>query len=237
LVNSLRARTGARANAIVANAEVGRQYWRNLTHRPMHVIPNIVPLAQIERAPVRASDGSEDDVILFVGRLAAEKNLDVLLEVLVNVFARHRARAVFCGDGPLRRVLEQKAVRLGISERTQFLGTVPDVWSWMKRAAVEVSVGLFEGDPNVVLEAIACGTPLVVSDIAGHRALLDESSAWIVDPHSATAIANGLLAALGNRPEASVRADRARGVVAARAPEEIAARYVSVFESVMRRPA
>src|SRR5207247_7944342 len=117
-----------------------------------------------------------------------EKNLDVLLEALVDVFAGHPAKAVFCGDGPLRGALEQKAASLGISDRTQFLGTVPNVWSWMKRAAVVVSVGLFEGDPNAVLEAIACGTPLVVSDIAGHRALLNESSAWVVDPYSATAV-------------------------------------------------
>jgi glycosyltransferase involved in cell wall biosynthesis len=96
---------------------------------------------------------------------------------------------------------------------------------------------LFEGDPNVVLEAIACGTPLVVSDIAAHRALLDETSARLVEPHSAVAIADGLLAALGDRAEARARADRARAVVAARTSEEIAARYVDVFESVMRRTA
>ena len=116
-------------------------------------------------------------------------------------------------------------------------GTVSNVWSWMKRAAVVVSAGLFEGDPNVVLEALACGTPLVVSDIAGHRALLDESTAWVVDPHSAATIATGLLAALGDRREARTRADRARKVVASRGWEEITARYVSVYESVMRRPA
>jgi glycosyltransferase involved in cell wall biosynthesis len=237
LVHSLRARTGARADAIVANAEGGRQYWSALTDRPIYVIPNVVPLAQIEEAPVEGVDAAGGDIILFVGRLAAEKNLVLLLEALAEVLAKHPAKAVFCGDGPLRGVLEGKAASLGISDRTRFTGSVPNVWSWMKRAAVVVSVGLFEGDPNVALEAIACGTPLVVSDIAGHRALLDESSAWVVDPHSATAVAAGLLTALGDRAEARARADRARSVVAARTPEEIAGRYLGVFERVLRRPA
>jgi GalNAc-alpha-(1->4)-GalNAc-alpha-(1->3)-diNAcBac-PP-undecaprenol alpha-1,4-N-acetyl-D-galactosaminyltransferase len=235
LIHSLREQIGARADAIVANAEVGREYWRSITREPIHVIPNIVPLKQIESATIDAS--TNRDIILFVGRLAEQKNLELLTEALKDVFAQSAATAIFCGDGQQRSVLEQKAANLGISERVQFLGAVPNVWSWMKRAAVVVSVSLFEGDPNVVLEAIACGTPLVVSDIAAHRALLDESSAWIVDPHSATAVAAGLLAALGDRVEAHARADRARDVVAARTSEEIAARYVDVFESVMRRPA
>jgi glycosyltransferase involved in cell wall biosynthesis len=105
----------------------------------------------------------------------------------------------------------------------------------MKRATVVVAVSIFEGNPNAVLEAIACGTPLVVSDISGHRALLDERSAWFVDPKSSESIASGLLAALSDATEAKARASRARGVVASRSADEIAARYEDVYREIAGR--
>jgi glycosyltransferase involved in cell wall biosynthesis len=214
---------------------VGRDYWREKTGAPIHVIPNIVPAAQIESAPAEVPGAPDGEIILFAGRLAAEKNVEALLEALPEVLERCPATAVFCGEGPARTALESTAVSLGIAARTRFVGAVPNVWSWMKRASVVVSPTVFEGDPNVVLEAIAAGTPLVVSDIVSHRALLNETMAWLVDPRSPRAIAAALHAALSDRGEARNRAQKARAAIASRSPEEIAARYVDVFGSVVRR--
>jgi len=154
---------------------------------------------------------------------------------VAHVLARRRARAVFCGDGPVRDSIEQKVAALGIADRTLFPGVVPDVWAWMKRATVVVSVSAYEGNPNTVLEAIACGAPLVVSDIAAHRAIVSDDSAWIVDPSSVEAIAGGLLAALDQPAEAKARATRARGAVVGRSADDIAAEYARVFEQVVAR--
>ncbi len=232
-LHAVRVRVGKRANAIVANAEVGREYWRQFVDEArIHVIPNIVPVEEIERAGSAAADG---EIILCAGRFSAEKNLDRLLESLAVVFSGRAVRAVFCGDGPLRAAAERKAAALGIADRTLFLGAVPDVWSWMKRAAVVVSASAFEGNPNVVLEAMAAGAPLVVSDIPAHRALLSEQSAWLVDPNSAESIAAGLIAALAGADERRRRAERARAAIGARSADDIAARYLDVFSSVARR--
>jgi glycosyltransferase involved in cell wall biosynthesis len=78
----------------------------------------------------------------------------------------------------------------------------------MKRANVTVSVSLFEGSPNVVLEAMAAGCPLVVSDIAAHRELLDEQSAILVDPRDPRQIADAIIKVLSD-PEAAARRARA----------------------------
>jgi len=236
-LNSARAHLGARADAIVANSEGGREYWHHrVDDGRIRVIPNVVPLSEIDRVAADVDAvGDDEEVILYVGRFSAEKNLDRLIDALGMVMPRRSAKAVFCGDGPLRAAIEQKASALGITHRTLFLGTVSNVWAWMKRAAVVVGVSVFEGNPNALLEAIACGTPLVVSDIPAHRALVNEESAWLVDAASPESIAQGLLAALGDRAEAQARAERARAVVASRSADDVAAQYAEVYESVVRR--
>jgi len=240
VLHRVRARVGGRADAIVANSEVGREYWLPYAEESrIKVIPNIVPLDEIERVTATADKlDADDDVVLYVGRFSAEKNLDRLIEALARVLPRRpRAKAVFCGDGILRPAIEQKAAALGIGDRALFLGPVSNVFAWMKRAAVAVGVSTFEGNPNTALEAIACGTPLVVSDIAPYRALVGDQSAFLVDPLSIDSIAAGIDAALADRAEARGRAERARGVVAGRSAEQIAARYIEVFDNVTRRTA
>lgn len=232
MLNRARVWSGKRADAIIANSEGGRAYWgQHVDHRRIHVVPNIVP--RIDATPsVHERIAAGDDVILFVGRFSEEKNLPLLLEALALVLAGASAMAVFCGDGPLRPAVEEKARSLGIADRCLFLGTVSNVWSWMKRAAVLAAVSTFEGDPNAVLEAIACGTPVVVSDIPAHRALLGESSAFFADAASAASIAAGLTAALRDRDDARRRAEKASAVIASRSANEIAAQYEEIYRNL-----
>jgi len=102
----------------------------------------------------------------------------------------------------------------------------------MKRASVMVNVSVFEGNPNAVLEAIACGTPVVVSDISGHRDLVDDRSAWIVDPTSTESMRAGVLGALSDRVEAGARAARARQMVASPSAEEVAASFEAIYRGI-----
>ena len=81
----------------------------------------------------------------------------------------------------MRAAVEAAVAGLGLADRVRLVGFVPDAWAWMKRASVLVSPSLFEGHPNVVLEAAACGCPLVVSDIPAHREFLDGENAVLVD--------------------------------------------------------
>jgi glycosyltransferase involved in cell wall biosynthesis len=235
MLNRSRAAIGARSDAIVANSEGGRQYWRGYVKDDarLRVIPNIVPHARIKGSvPDRFVHSSMGDVILYVGRLSEEKNVDLLLEALAIVLQRSCATAVFCGDGPLRTRLENRAAALGVAHRVKFLGFVNNVWSWMNRAGVMVSVSRFEGDPNSVLEGIVCGTPLVVSDIAAHRSILDDQSAWLVNLSSPASIAAGLQAALSDPTEATKRAARAARALKSRSAAEIAARFEEVYRQV-----
>jgi glycosyltransferase involved in cell wall biosynthesis len=235
LLHRIRARIGSRADAIVANSNGGREYWRQFVKNgtKIELIPNIVPNDEIDAAPILRGEWDEEEIVLYVGRFSAEKNLERLLQALTAVMKHRKTKAVFCGDGSMRPAIEQRARELGIADRTRFLGSVDNVWSWMKCASAVVAASVFEGNPNAVLEAMACGTPLVVSDIAAHRDLLNEQCAWIVDPQSIDSIAEGLLAVLGDRAEATARAAMSRAAITARSTYEIAARYESVYNEVL----
>lgn len=208
--NILRRAVGRRASAIVANSREGAAYWR--TH---HVIPNGVPLAEIDRtaAGVRSS-------VLFAGRMDEGKNVRTLLAALQQL----DVDATFCGDGPCRAELQRIA-----GERIAFPGYVDDLWARMKGAGAVVSLSRFEGSSNVVLEAMACGTPLVVSDIASHRELLGDGGALFVPCDDAAAAAHAIRETLASPDAAAARARAARARVEPLSVEAMARAYREVY--------
>jgi glycosyltransferase involved in cell wall biosynthesis len=116
-------------------------------------------------------------VVLYAGRMDAGKNVEGVLAALSHLGDAVPFVAVICGDGPRRPRLERMACEMGIAHRTVFKGYVDNLWELLRRADAFVSLSRFEGCPNVVLEAMACGCPLIVSDIPAHREMLDERSA------------------------------------------------------------
>jgi len=197
--STLRRLLGRRA-AVVANSREGHSYWRR-----GHVIPNGVPCAEIDAALPAAADGR---TVLFAGRIDEGKNVATLIEAMSRIDLD--VTTIICGDGPARPALERLAAGRGIARRIVFNGSVSDLWSRMKAADVVVTLSRFEGCSNVVMEAMACGTPLVVSDIAAHRELLDEQSASFVPCDDAARAAAAIRAVLLDGDAARARAQAAR---------------------------
>jgi len=148
---------------------------------------------------------------------------------------RAEVNAVLCGDGPLRLQLEEKVRQYKLSDRVAFLGYVDDVWGLMKRASVFVSVSLFEGHPNSVLEAIACVCPVLVSDIPEHREFLDEKSALLVNPYDPQAISEAIINVLSSTGDALCRAQNARSRVEHLSVSAMAQQYEQVYLKVLEK--
>jgi glycosyltransferase involved in cell wall biosynthesis len=87
--------------------------------------------------------------------------------------------------------------------------------------------------PNAVLEAMACGCPLVVSDIPEHREILDQDSALFVDPHQPDAIARGILQVLQQPQKEQHGAICARHIASAWSVPSIVQQYADLYENVL----
>lgn len=200
-----------RASAVVANsgglADLARRFAPD---QPVGIIPNGVDAqrftpAAAEAAAAAAAAAAGGLSLLFVGRVVRQKGLDVLFEALASLppalLAGVTLRIV--GDGPARPELEAQAQRLGLSERIRFLG-------WLGRdelPAAYRSAGAFvfpsrdEGMPNVVLEAMAAGLPVVATRIAGNRDLVvDGETGLMLDTDDVPALAAAIARLAGDAP-------------------------------------
>jgi glycosyltransferase involved in cell wall biosynthesis len=236
----LRRLIGRFSAAVVANSDVGREYWSPIRKsRQTVVIRNGLPLAEISRAaPSRT--GIEDvsrgsPIILAAGRMSEEKNVRRLLDALEDVLSRRPdAVAVLCGDGPLRREIEVSILMHPYGSRIRLLGFCDNLWGLLKTAAVFVSASFFEGSPNTVLEAMAAGCPLVVSDIPAHREILDSASAKLIAADSPAEIAAAITGTLSDPAGGIRRAGHARGRAEQMSVDRCAAEYVTLYRSLIK---
>lgn len=237
--NGLRAAFGVNAQAVVSNSKGGDAYWESRFRRPgrRYVIPNALPLDEIAQAlPVSADAiGLEPGrkMLLHVGRLSPEKNLENLIPGIRQAVTRATFSAYLCGDGTHQGWTEKLIQVQGLSGQVRLTGYLGDVWSWMKRADAFISVSTFEGCPNAVLEAVACGCPLVLSDIPAHRAIVGERGAFFVNSSSPESIAEGIVRALSESTEAKRRAEIARASVRHLSCADVARQYEAVYHSVL----
>jgi glycosyltransferase involved in cell wall biosynthesis len=234
----LRLALGRRADAVVSNSAGGDAYWRSKPNAPpLHLIPNAVPFQDVAGAePARATGfgfGPAEKVVLYAGRMDEGKNVESLIAALSRIADEVPFVALMCGDGPLRPHLERMARESGVARRIVFTGYVENLWDLMKRADAFVSLSRFEGCPNVVLEAMACGCPLVVSDIPAHREILDERSARFADPDDPAQAAADIKATLAGGEATRARARAARARARGRPVEGMARLYEQLYLSLL----
>jgi glycosyltransferase involved in cell wall biosynthesis len=141
------------------------------------VIPNGIDLSKMpEAAPLdKRQFGIEParKLLLCVGRLHEQKGLDWLLQLAPELFRRLPEHdIVIVGDGPERRSLGEIASRLGIQSRVHFVGWRPDVPQWMQAAEILLLPSRWEGMPNVLIEAMGSGLPVVATAVEGVREVL-----------------------------------------------------------------
>lgn len=103
-------------------------------------------------------------VLIGVGRFTAQKDFQLLMRAFARVHQRLRCRLIILGDGPDRTSLEMEARRLGVLDDVDLPGFVLDALPWIKRSSIFVLSSRYEGLSNVLIEALAVGTPVVSTD-------------------------------------------------------------------------
>lgn len=235
----VRLRIGGFASAVVANSEEGERYWRGRINRHGRscIISNAVPTSEIALTPPVpnvVADGRR--LVLFAGRMEPQKNIDILLPALLLALEGDDFDIMFCGEGSLKPRIAEWIDQNALGDRATILGYTPMLWGLMKRASALVCPALFEGTPNVVLEAMACGCPLVVSDISEHREILDESAALFACPTSPAALASAIRTVLADPGGARLRANAAFARLERFDPPAIARQYLELYRSILGEP-
>lgn len=156
-------------------ADDAAEYYR-LDRSRIHVFSNPVDMEAVERGATEVlSSPLAGNRIAVIGRMTAEKGHATALRVLAQLLSLPNASEFnassleldFIGDGPLRSELESQADTLGIRSRVHFHGYQTNPYPYMRQAACVYIPSSYEGFPNVALETLALGTPLVMNDYGG----------------------------------------------------------------------
>jgi glycosyltransferase involved in cell wall biosynthesis len=168
-----------RSDRVIAVSESTRSYLLDREDLPddlVTVIPNGIdaevfkPASEPQREESRDAMGISRDcfVIGGVGRLVAQKNFTLFMDIAARVLSGNPSAVfVIAGTGPQGEELKAKAATLGIADRVRFLGHVSDRLALYHALDALLMTSDFEGTPMVLLEAMACGLPVVASAVDG----------------------------------------------------------------------
>jgi len=150
--------------------------------------------------------------VIGIGRIVEQKNFDTLVRALAIAGRVRPMRLLILGDGSeqARRDLIALAEAEGVADRIDLVGAVDNPFAYLARADAFALPSRWEGAPNVLLEAIACGLPVIASRTAGNAAdvLGGGRFGMLIDPEDTDALAAALLRQTG--PDRLMPGDRAR---------------------------
>jgi glycosyltransferase involved in cell wall biosynthesis len=174
-------------------------------------------------------------VILAVGRLTEQKDFSTLLRAFASVRAERPARLVILGEGRLRPDLDRLANTLGIQADIDMPGFVANPFQYMARASLLVLSSLYEGLPGVLIQALACGCPVVSTECPGgsKEILADGRFGPLVAVGDAAGMADAIRAQLDNPTDKDLLRQRAEDFSVDRA----VGNYLHLLDAVVARAA
>jgi teichuronic acid biosynthesis glycosyltransferase TuaC len=156
-----------------------------------------------DQVAAKAALGVSGPLIVSIGTLNERKGHNHVIDAMARLPS---ATLVIVGNGPIRSRLEAQAVRVGVADRVRFLGSRPQAELPAIFAAADVMALLSsaEGLANVWVEALACGTPLVIADAGGAREVLDRPEAGRIVDRSVDAVTEGIASILASPPDRQI---------------------------------
>lgn len=166
--------------------------------RRIRVLPNPVNLEQVRaasREPIPAIHHAawRAPVLVAAGRLAEAKNYPLLIEALAVLRQRVAARLFILGQGEMEGALRELIAARQLTDEVTLCGFQSNPWSYIARADVFALTSRYEGFGNVLVEAMACGVPVVATASPGTRDIVTHGvDGMLVEQHTAAAVADAL---------------------------------------------
>ncbi|HZW21701.1 glycosyltransferase family 4 protein [Noviherbaspirillum sp.] len=187
--------------------------------------------APVEREPVRRRLGIEGFTLLSVGNLIPLKGHDLVIDALQQLPG---VRLLIAGKGPERGALEARAKALQVADRVRFLGTLPqaELRHYYGAADALVLASSREGWANVLLEAMACGTPVVASRVWGTPEVVASPDAGLLmETRSAAGVAQAVRQLQRHYPDRGMTRRYAEGF----SWDDTTAGQLRLFTDILRR--
>lgn len=206
---------------------------------PVSVVPTPVDLSQyhdLQPQRIRGALGLENaELLLFLGRLAAEKNLPFLLRSFAAIAAkRPQARLLLVGKGPHESRLRRMVRKLNLHDLVTFAGPVPhtEIANYAAAADLLVFPSLTDTQGLVLIEAMAAGIPVVALEAPGPLDVLTQGGGVLVKRQE-DAFADAVLELLGDKPRRRVLGEQAAQVAQRYSIASTTARLIAVYEEAL----
>ncbi|MFN4258005.1 MAG: glycosyltransferase [Gemmataceae bacterium] len=225
------------ADAIISVSQAMRDHIIALGVHPdkVHLVPNGIDTTQFQPRPREAARRrlelpNDEKIILFVGNFIACKGIPVLIEAVAQLTRRGLpVTAYLIGDGPERPRILHDIHFHGLPGRVRLLGKMPQTMlpDWFSAADVFALPSFTEGCPNVLLEAIACGTPFVATRVGGIPDIAPLGQGHLIAPGNPRELAIALADLIAFPPARAVSAELRSHQDAAQEMNEILHRLVA----------
>ncbi|MFN6538008.1 MAG: glycosyltransferase family 4 protein [Nostoc sp. EkiNYC01] len=224
------------ADKIVFQTQRARDYFPSKLQNNSCIIPNMVVLPPIKKQS--SEKFSAERSLIAMGRFVPEKGFDLLLQAFAKLKDNYPEWTLtILGDGKLRPELESLRHQLGLGDRVHFPGMVNNTYAFLQEAEFFIMSSRFEGFPNALCEAMACGLPVISTDCpSGPREIIRDGIDGILVPNEdVSALAAAMERLMSNEQERKSLAARAPEITERFAVEKIMGMWEEVLTQVIEK--
>lgn len=200
--------------------------------KKIHIIPNGVDIKKFY--PEKIKKYGKTKIITFVGRLTHEKGLFYLLKALKKI--KFSGFELFLlGEGPLEKDLKEFVKKIGLEEKVKFWGYQQDVFEFLQMSDLFVLPSISEGMSNALLEAMACGLPIVATEVSGSADLIEDGmNGFLVKPGDIKGLAKAIENILKDEKMAKMMGEANRQkIVENYSIDKIVDRYIALYKTLL----